>query len=182
MKDCAVIGIDPGKAGGIAVWIRNKCVTVAKIPEDMADLRDMLEYYRDNYGAVVFLEKLSLRPDDVRVQDGQANLGKMYRVQKMIENYAQLKATIEIAGVPYIMVHPCSWMATLGLRLKGVKEEKPERKRRFAGYARRLYPLVKVTLWNADALLIMTFGRKMLETNEKWIKSNLPQREHHKLF
>lgn len=182
MKADCIIGVDPGKAGGIAIGLPDGTIRVAKMPVDMADLRDLLEYYTENYNAIVFLEKLSLRPDDIRMEDGKPNLGKMYRMQKLIENYAQLKATIEVANVPYVLVHPLSWQSKLGLRIAGLKEEKTERKKRYAEYARQLYPYVKVTLWNADALLIMQFGRWVLENDTKWVRANLPQREHHKIF
>lgn len=180
--DC-VIGIDPGtSAGGIAVYIPGYCTKTVKMPKDIADLRDFLGYYKENFHPIVFLEKLSVRPDDVALEDGKANMGKLYRIQKMMANFEHLKAIIEAVGVPYVMVHPASWQSKLKLRQPGVKEEKPERKRRYQSIAAKAYPGVKVTLWNADALLIMHFGRWALVNDLKWVRANLPQREYNKLF
>lgn len=181
--DC-IIGIDPGSAnGGIAVFIPGDHPKVVKMPKDVTELTDFLQYYAATYKPIVFLEKLSVRPDDVEIMpDGKPNMGKMYRIQKLMGNYEHLKALIETSGIPYVMVHPMRWMNTLKLRVKGLKEEKAERKRRYAEKAAQLYPTVKITLWNSDAILIMHFGRYMLANEIKWVMANLPQKEQYKLF
>jgi len=178
-----VIGIDPGANGGIAIFIPGDPVKAVKMPKDITELKDLLEYYAQTYKPIVFLEKLSVRPDDVEIMpDGKPNMGKMYRIQKLIGNYEHLRALIESSGIPYVMVHPQKWMATLKLKLKGVKEEKAQRKRRYAQKAQELYPTIKVTLWNSDALLILHFGRYVLVNEPKWVKAQLPEREYTKLF
>ena len=182
MKISAVIGIDPGSNGGIAVFIPGQLVKTIKMPKDITDLRDFFEYYSENYHPIVFLEKLNVRPDDVVVQGDRAAMGKLYRIQKLMANYEHLKATIEVSGIPYVMVHPASWQSKLCLRLKGTHEEKADRKRRYKEIAEKNYPGVGITLWNADALLIMHFGRWALVNEPKWVKANLPEREYQKLF
>ena len=177
-----VIGIDPGSNGGIAIYIPGQNVKVAKMPKDITELHDFFGYYAENYKPIVFLEKLSVRPDDVKTEDGNANLGKLYRIQKLMANYEHLKALIETSGIPYVMVHPLSWQTKLKLRERGSHEEKAERKRRYQAHAGKLYPGIKVTLWNSDALLIMHFGRWALVNETKWVKANLPEREYQKLF
>lgn len=183
IKINCVIGIDPGSNGGIAVFIPNNPVKTVKMPREITDLADFLSYYKEISNPIIFLEKLSVRPDDVGVgPDGKPNMGKIYRIQKLMANYEHLKALIEMAGIPYVMVHPRKWMCYLNLVQKGVKEEKAERKRRYASKAGELYPGVKVTLWNADALLIMHFARIVLVNDLSWVRANLPSREHNKLF
>ena len=184
IKINCVIGIDPGVSqGGIAVFIPGDHPKVVKMPKDVTELADFLQYYAATYKPIVFLEKLSVRPDDVEIMpDGKPNMGKMYRIQKLMGNYEHLKAIIETSGIPYVMVHPQKWISKLHLRLNGVKEEKADRKRRYAQRAAQLYPRVKVTLWNSDALLIMHFGRFVLANEQKWLMANLPQKEQYKLF
>lgn len=179
MKINCVIGIDPGAAGGIAVFIPGNNVKTVKMPKNIADLRDFLGYYATNFHPIVFIEKLSVRPDDVAVEGNK--MGKLYRIQKMMANYEHLKAIIETAGIPYVMVHPLSWQTKLKLRVRGSKEEKAERKRRYRDTAAKMYP-ANVTLWNADAILIMHFGRWALVNESKWVKANLPKREQEKIF
>ena len=183
IKINCVIGIDPGANGGIAIFIPGMKTKAIKMPKDNSDLLAIFEYYAENYKPIIFLEKLSVRPDDVAVgADGKPNMGKIFRIQKMMANFEHLKALIETAGIPYVMVHPRKWMCYLNLVQKGVKEEKAERKRRYASKAGELYPGVKVTLWNADALLIMHFARIVLVNDLSWVRANLPSREHNKLF
>ena len=182
MKISAVIGVDPGANGGLAVFIPGQNVKVVKMPKDVTELRDFFEYYAENYRPIVFLEKLSVRPDDVTAEGGKANLGKLYRIQKLMANYEHLKATIETTGIPFVMVHPMRWQTDLKLRERGKHEEKAERKHRYQEKAGQLYPGVKVTLWNADALLLMHFGRWALVNEPKWVKAQLPEREYQKLF
>lgn len=179
--DC-IIGIDPGAMGGLAIKIAGKNVIVAKNPKDVRDLMDILSYYAETFHPIVFLEKLQVRPDDIKVDDSGANLGKIYRIQKMLANFEHLRAVIDLSGIPYCLVHPMKWQARLCLRQKG--EQKSDRKKRYKEVAQKLYPDAKATMWNCDAILLMEFGRAMLSDlkGRKWILENIPKREHEKLF
>lgn len=183
IKINCVIGIDPGASGGIAVFIPGGPTKVAKMPKEIRDLADFFAYYAENFKPIIFLEKLSVRPDDIKAdENGKTNMGKLFRVQKMMANFEHLKALIETSGIPYVLVHPLSWQTKLKLRVRGEHEEKADRKRRYKESAAQLYPGVNVSLWNADALLLMHFGRWALVNDPKWVKANLPEREYQKLF
>lgn len=160
------IGIDPGAAGGIAVW-NNGVSKVLKIPKDLSTLQPFFEFYAQ-MGAIVFLEKLSVRHDDT---EG----GKIWRIQKMLAQYERLKAMMEVAHLPYCMVHPMTWQTRLGLRLHGQKEPRESRKVRYKIIAEKWYPNTRVTMWNADALLIMRFGLWVQQADKKWLQANLPK-------
>lgn len=182
MKVNCVIGIDPGANGGIAVFVPGEKVKTVKMPKELPAIVDFLRYYSDNYNPIVFLEELSVRPDDIAVSGGSANMGKLYRIQKMIANFEQLKALIITSGVPLVLVHPATWQSKLRLRVKGQKEEKADRKRRYQQKAGELYGEVSVTLWNADALMIMHFGRWALVNDLKWVRSKLTAVDQTKIF
>ena len=183
IKINCVIGIDPGSNGGIAIFIPEMKTKAIKMPKDNSELAVMFQYYAENYKPIIFLEKLSVRPDDVAVgTDGKPNMGKIFRIQKMMANFEHLKALIETAGIPYALVHPMTWQTKLKLRVRGQHEEKADRKRRYKEVAAQYYPGIDVTLWNADALLLMHFGRWALVNEPKWVKANLPEREYQKLF
>lgn len=182
IKINCVIGVDPGSAGGLAVFVPGMNVKTLKMPKDISDLRDFIGYYAENYKPIVFLEKLSVRPDDIAIQGDKANMGKLFRIQKMMANFEHLKAIIETTGVPYVMVHPLSWQTKLKLRIRGAHEEKDARKKRYKEAAGQLYPGVNITLWNADAILLMHFGRYALVNETRWVKAQLPEREYQKLF
>lgn len=183
IKISAVIGIDPGSNGGIAIYRPGYPIKAVKMPKDITELADFLKYYKEIASPIVFLEKLSVRPDDVAVgADGKPNMGKIFRIQKLMANFEHLKALIETAGIPYALVHPMTWQTKLKLRVRGQHEEKTERKRRYQAYAAEQYKDVKVTLWNADALLLMHFGRWALVNDINWVRQNIPSRERERIF
>lgn len=176
-----VIGIDPGASGGIAVYQPGRPTKTIRMPKDIRALRSFFEYYAENYKAIVFLEKLSVRPDDIRIgEDGKGNIGKLARIQQMLANYEHLKVLLETAGIPFALVHPMKWQTRLQLR--GVAEDRAERKRRYKERAAELYPDVRVTLWNGDALLIMHFGRWALVNDFGWVRANIPSEIENRLF
>lgn len=184
MKIDCIVGIDPGANGGIAKWHPNQKMATIRMPKDLTELRGYIEYLKSICSPIIFLEKLSVRPDDVITGTDGVNMGKLFRVQKMIANYEQLKAIITLCDVPFVMVHPMKWQNELKLRIKSSrkKEEKSERKRRYKDIAGELYPEIKATLWNADAILIMHFGRYILRNNPDWVRENLPKQMHERLF
>ena len=173
----AVLGIDPGKSGGIAIYTKDDgMVRTVKMPTSTEDLADLLRYYKENYTPVAFIEKLNIRREDVNVP------GKIFGIQKLMDNHAQLRTVCEVEGIPFALVHPLSWENRLGLRIKGLREEKRVRKKRYASVAARWYPGNRVTLWNADALLIMHFGRFVLTNDIKWLMANIPSKMHDLVF
>lgn len=178
--DC-VIGIDPGAGGGIVTWRPEAGIKAIKMPKDISDVKEYLDYMNSICRPIVFLEKLSVRPDDITENQQGVNMGKLFRIQKMIANYEQLKTAIELSGVPFATVHPMTWQSRLKLRIKST-EEKSERKRRYKETAEKLYPGIKQTLWSADATLIMHFGRYMLQNDIRWILENMPKKLQGRLF
>ena len=109
-----------------------------------------------------------MRPDDITPGADGVNMGKICTAyKKVLANFEQLKATISVCDIPFVMVHPMKWQNELKLRVKmqRKKEEKSERKNRYKEIAGNLYPELKPTLWNADATLIMHFGRYILRNN-----------------
>ena len=175
MKIDCIIGIDPGKNGGIAVWRPNHKTEVIKMPDDLMDLRQWFDYMKTICRPLVFVEKVQLRPDDIT-----DNPGKAFRVQKLLSEFEKLKMIIAMCDVPFVLVHPLKWQNGLKLRVKG--EEKPERKKRYQRVAADYYPDVRATLWNADALMIMHFGRYILHNDPRWVLENLPVPMHDRLF
>ena len=109
MKISAVVGIDPGSNGGIVTWRPNQNIKAMKMPKDLTELRNYLEYLKSICSPIIFLEKLSVRPDDVTLGADGVNMGKLYRIQKMLANFEQLKAIITVAEIPFVLIAPISW-------------------------------------------------------------------------
>ena len=165
--DC-VIGIDPGTNGGIATWRPNAPLKTSKMPKDLNDIRDYLQYIKSIcQRPIIFLEKVQLRADDVK-----DNPGKAFRIQQLLISFQKLKDYMEVEGIPYVLFHPISWQTTLKLRKQG--ESKSERKSRYKQVAEYYYPNIKTTLWNADAILILHAGRVKIKYEPQWVLANLP--------
>lgn len=180
-KQICIIGIDPGKNGGIAAQAGD-AVEVKKMFASMSDFRIYLQEKAEKYTVIVFIEKLNVRRDDMTYQGGQATLAKIYRIQKLIQNYEQLKAVMDALDITYVLCHPMTWQSRLGLRLRGIHEEKSDRKRRYRDNAQKFFPNVKCTLWNADALQIMRYGIYAMQYRQSWVMQNIPVPHHERFF
>ena len=126
-----IIAIDPGKNGAIAVRTDND-VTVTKMPETPKDLYDYL------HECVV----LSSR-DKVPI------VAYLEQVSAMPNNGAKSMFTFG-NGFGHIQ------MALIALGVRTI--EKAEHKRRLKEKAQRLFPDIKVTAVNQDALLISEYA------------------------
>jgi hypothetical protein len=171
--DC-ILGIDPGASGGIAVWRPNNLTTTVKMPRDILPMKEYLEYVKSiSEHRLAFVEKVQLQHND-NFQRGEDGYGKQFGIQKLLEQFKEVRDTLKIVGIPFVPVHPMTWQSTLNLR-KRVPEEKIDRKNRYKEIAQNLYPECKSTLWNCDALLLVEFGRKKIEFDFDWIRQNLPE-------
>lgn len=136
-----IVGIDPGRSGGIACYHDGK-VEVTKMPESVDGFRDYLKQLDGSM--IVFVERVGVRSDDVFLTNGRANLGKLYRVIKMIAEYEAMKAVMSAFDIPFAIVPPQQWQASLLLR-RSAREDKAARERRYKQFATELYPFLKPT-------------------------------------
>ena len=167
-----IIGIDPGVNGGVALWTPNTGVQAFKMPETSDGVIDVLTSCEGK--KIAALEKVNSYHIDTAVP------GKRFGIDKMLENFTTLKTLLDVLGIPYLLVHPMSWQSEFQLRKSG--EEKRDRKNRYKEIARAFYPDIKVTLWNADALLLTAFMRKKKIYDPLWIYKRLPAKAREKAF
>lgn len=161
-----IIGIDPGASGGIAVRKKGSLDKTVRMPDQLTDLKDYFNWIRDTSpeGVLVFVEKVQMFMSD----SDEENKGKQFRIQAMLKNYNELIAMITFYGFEYVEVYPVSWQSYLGYkRTTGV--ERTDRKNEYKEGAMLCFPSLKVTLWNADALLILKFGLLKLEKDINWV-------------
>lgn len=146
-----IIAIDPGKNGAICIREGSEIVDVAKMPDTCADLRDFIEeathcQYTDMTEIVAYLEQVSAMP-------GQG-VTSMFTFGNGFGHLEQVLADFRIRT---IKVRPQMWQKALSLN--SVKDKsKADHKRRLKDYAQQLFPSVKVTSVNQDALLISEYA------------------------
>lgn len=139
-----IIAIDPGCSGAMAVSYPNGTVTSHPFVCE-ADMRDELEEVLNYDDAVSFRAIL----ERVHAMPGQG-VTSMFRFGT---NYGYWRGLLQGLRIPFIEVTPQQWQKGLHLspKLKGA-----ERKRALKQLAAERYPDSKVTLKNADALLMLS--------------------------
>lgn len=147
IKHRKIIGIDPGKHGGIATYSvdTGKVIEVIDMPETPQELLRFLRYYQLN--SVCYLEKVG----------GIPGMGAS-RMFNFGEGYGWLEMGLLACKIPTISVTPQKWQKELQLGNKRNKT-KTEWKNKLKQRAEQLFPYVgKITLDTSDALLILHYG------------------------
>lgn len=143
-----IIGIDPGKSGGIAVFddediFTNKKIVAFKMPVTERDTWELISAYAQSWSHA-FIEHVHSMP-----KQGVASTFKFGM------NYGMLRAFLIAAEMPFSTVTPRVWQQSLKCLSGG---DKNVTKRR----AQELFPQVKkITHAIADALLIAEYGRQL---------------------
>jgi crossover junction endodeoxyribonuclease RuvC len=145
-----VIGIDPGKNGGIA-WIQDGNPCVEKMPETLQDLWELIESISielrcpiESRTAIIkaYLEQVSSSP--------QMGVTSSFTFGN---GFGHLEMALTAAGIPFERVRPQVWQKDMGCMSKGDKNVTKAR-------AQELFPSLKITHSTADALLIASYGTK----------------------
>ncbi len=150
MDNRVFIGIDPGKAGGLAV-IYNDTYRAIKCPntvQEMANELIALKNISQDISMYAIIEAVHSMP-------GQG----VKSVWTFGQGYGQWLGILATLKIPYIQVTPHKWMKWFG----PMPKDKKDRKNHLKHLAQQRYPEANVTLYNADALLIATYLR---ETNK----------------
>lgn len=147
-----IIGIDPGMSGGIAVLsMEGDVIDVSKMPETKQDIYEyLLEFASDEESTpVCYLEDV-----------GHGLPGQSSKATATFARHCgHLEMALLALRIQTFTVTPNKWMKSYQLG-KSSEYEKRVWKNRLKEKAQQLFPSVKVTLANADALLIAEYGRK----------------------
>lgn len=161
-----LVGIDPGvSAGGIAIYKPGNTLVTVKMPEESLGIYNLFRKIKRSGNPMIVVERLSLRGEDIG--------GKQYRIVTMLENYNNIVCCAEVLKIPVVLVAPMTWQAGLGLRVKGVKEDKSLRKEKYFQFAAHSFPTGNVFKWNSDAVCILRFTQLMIANKPKWITEHL---------
>jgi len=147
------IGIDPGVNGGVAIiddkW-KDKAIEAVKCPDTIKDMADYLNVHcYDNIKTLCIIEKVHSFP-------GQG----VRSVFTFGKNYGQWLGILASHDIPYKEVPPQTWMKHYG----AMPRDKGQRKRHLKHLAQSLYPSIKVTLYNADAILLANYSKMVYKS------------------
>lgn len=146
-----IIGIDPGKHGGIAVLDRNgSVVDLTKMPDTPQDLLDFLDKHKTDSTCV--LERVGGMPGNAA--NAMFNFGK---------GYGHLQMALLALHISTVDVTPNKWEKHYQLGTSG-NYTKTEWKNKLKGKAQQLFPSLgkRLTLATCDALLIAEYGRQTI--------------------
>ncbi len=151
-----IIAIDPGKSGAVTTFFKGE-VRSFPMPYTHKEQEDFFNYLNSlSENSICFLERVSLRSDDVSVP------GKAFVIQKMLNHFQQVKTMLSTHRIKYVLLSPRTWQKKLNL-ISLKEESKKERKNRYKMAAKNKFPQLKVILKNCDALLILLCGFLMLK-------------------
>ena len=140
----AYLGIDPGRAGGIAlVWADAQQYEAWKIPESERDLWDILNNHVRQYTVFAMIEKVHSSP-----QMGVRSAFSFGR------SYGTLRGMLNALELPFDEVSPVKWQNWQKCRTGGNKNVSKSR-------AQQLFPNLKMTHAIADSLLIADYCRQI---------------------
>jgi len=153
-----IIGIDPGKSGGIA-WtscdpaiIDPQAVKMPQTPRDIYDLLFDLATKGIGISVFAFIERVGPMPAMGNVKKGIPRQG-IASTAKFMRHAGHLEMALIATGIPHEFVTPAVWQRNLGCLTKGDKNITKAK-------AQQLFPHIRVTHALADALLIAEYGRR----------------------
>jgi hypothetical protein len=146
-----LVAIDPGVNGGLALMDQEGLVTVQKMPGT-------------EHEVISFLVEVSntAKEIDCYLEEPPLFVGKAIpgsAVGKMMWNCGILYGCAVTLGWKMHRVRPAIWMKTHPVGTKGERST-TQWKNVLKSRAAELFPTVDVTLWNADALLILDAARR----------------------
>lgn len=164
-----ILGIDPGKGGGIAVSVGGTITEFHKYPKTEQELYYILHEIlsKCNGKPIAYLENVHAFPTDGRSS-----------AFKFGTNYGFWQGLLVGFQIEYKLVAPQTWMKSLGL-----SKDKKERKNQLKEMAQRVVDKQfdsklknkRVTLHTSDAILISIYGYMSERTGDMNIGEYLNQ-------
>lgn len=179
MTEPIFLGIDPGRSGAIA-WIQSSTVSVEKMPAD----KELASFFWDRFGedeavrsrTVAVVERVDPRPLGSRWEyrplssETPANPGErqgwwrcvrervptwmpISHFGKLAHHEGRILMALEMLSIETTRMRPRDWQRVLGFSGDAKKTKNRE-------MARRLFKAARVTVQNADALLLAEVCRR----------------------
>lgn len=145
-----IIAVDPGVNGGIVCWDGEQ-ITTQKMPPTDSDVCS-------------FLAEISLKAKEVEMflEEPPLYAGRNIpgsAIGKLMWNTGVLYGASYALGFRIHRIRPAIWMKAHTVGTKG-ELTSTQWKNKLKAKAQELFPTVDVTLWNADALLILDAARR----------------------
>jgi len=147
-----IIGIDPGKSGAVAIW-DDGIEKVIKCPNNPNDMSAVIRLVKNQFISgkskylVAYMERVWARPSNA------TRAAFTFGV-----NYGEWLGILSTLNVDTVLITPQTWMKYYKDKFKiKLPKEKKDRKNKLKEIAAQ-YTDKKITLYNADAILIAVYG------------------------
>lgn len=142
-----IIGIDPGKNGGIAWQHQGQNIAVEKMPDTLKDVSELLRDIQTGASGDVmaYLEQVH-----AGVFRGGSQMG-VTSAFTFGQGFGHLEMGLTAHEIPFVRVRPIEWQTLMGCKTGGDKNVSKKR-------AQELVPHVSMTHAKADACLICLYG------------------------
>lgn len=164
------IGIDPGENGAIAMINEYGYSLSIKIngatDRDLWNVISKFENHGDGSPPVNTFACIELQtPRPTNIPDGKGGWRQTILASTCIlyGRFQQAVAFLIAAGIPFEIVPPKRWQQGLNIPAKPKGMKDPQWKNVLKSKAQQLFPEEKVTLANADALLLAEYCRRKQE-------------------
>lgn len=147
-----IIGIDPGKNGGIAILDDGELTELIPMPATIRDIfNNIIDYTCEPKYIVahccIYLEKVSARPGN-----GAASMFLFG------QEFGWLQMAAAAAGCETHEVTPSKWQRAIGVAKRETNESHSHYKNRLKQMAQQLFPAKRFTLATCDAALIAYYA------------------------
>jgi len=169
-----LISIDPGRSnGGMVIFEREKNKLQVMKPEiEFISILNKFREIKSSYpGILAGIEKVNMWPSDKAVGKTENAEGKIFRTKKLEKHFNDHINVFQALQIPYIEISSKKWRKSLNLYVQG--ETDKEKKTRNKEFVKQVFPDIKVTLWNQDALCLIAFISKCLVCDIDYIFENL---------
>ena len=141
--DKIFIGVDPGKSGAIAALVPGSDPVIIRLDGTDWDIAEELRDVTTGEACFAILEKVHSMP-------GQGVASSF----KFGQSFGKLEMLLACLEIPFDYVTPAKWQGDMSCRTKGNKNITK-------AAAQRLFPSLKITHRNADALLLAEYARRV---------------------
>ena len=152
-----IIGIDPGKFGGISLISDDNIFVIPYTVENLTeyDIDAIVSGLKSMGPCHCFIEKV-----------GAARGQGVTSMFTFGQGYGFWRGLLVAYKIPFEEVAPTVWQPAMKCKTRG-KSTKTEHKQHLKQRAQQLFPSINITLATADALLIAEYGRRVINSRTR---------------
>lgn len=156
-----LVGVDPGTHGALVLAdTRTKKIWIKHMPEDERELEVILNKLPSSRRRIMYIEKMSYAMSGGGKVSNPRSSGILGEATGKVLGYAAA------AGYNITRVPPVVWMRAMGAYDTGLTaRDRTKWKNNLKRIAMENFPKAKVTLQNADALLLLLYAYRELNND-----------------